>query len=56
MSRESRAAHALRVTAEAQQRKANFAKLRAKERAAQAAEVKRRESGGRNRRNDDDQS
>ena len=50
MTRESRAAHALRVTAEREKMKANFAKLRARERAAQKAEVVRRERGGRHRR------
>lgn len=50
MSRESRAAHAMRVTAQQERVKAGFKAKRAQERKAQRAEVKRRESDGRHRR------
>lgn len=49
MTRESRAAHALRVTAQREKVKQGFAKKRASERKAQRDEVSRRERGGRHR-------
>ena len=48
--RETRAQRALRITAQQERVREGFKAKRAAERKAQAAEVKRRESGGRHRR------